>query len=107
MRGGFGPYSTAFAGSRVVQVTPCTISASPWKAASPVPCSVRPGNAAARIFTISAARSTGEAVPLPRHSRNSTGSATGDGQNRSLTTIAATTQVFPKAIFFPPWADPS
>jgi hypothetical protein len=34
-------------------------------------------------------------VPLPRHSRNSTGSATGEGQHGSSTTIAAMTQVFP------------
>jgi hypothetical protein len=33
--------------------------------------------------------------------------ATGEGQNGSLTTIAAITQVFPNATFFPPWADPS
>ncbi|MGH3197380.1 MAG: hypothetical protein ACRDOH_21670 [Streptosporangiaceae bacterium] len=44
---------------------------------------------------------------MPRHSRNSAGSATGDGQAGSLTTIAATTHVFPNAIFFPPCADPS
>src|SRR5208283_1596294 len=49
-----------------------------------------------------AASSTWEAVPLPRQSRNSTGSATGEGQNRSRTTIAATTQVLPYAVFFPP-----
>jgi hypothetical protein len=34
-----------------------------------------------------AASSTGEAVPLPRQSRNSTGSAAGEGQNRSRTTV--------------------
>jgi hypothetical protein len=44
---------------------------------------------------------------LPRHSLNSTGSATGEEQNGSLTTIAAIAQVFPNAIFFPPCADPS
>ena len=43
----------------------------------------------------------------PRQSRNSTGSAAGEEQNGSLTTIAAITQVFPNAIFFPPCADPS
>ncbi len=107
MRGGLGPYSTAFVGSRVVQVVPSTISGSPWKAASPVPCTSRPGNAPASSFTISAASSTWDAVPLPRHSRNSTGSATGEGQNGTRHTIAAITHVFPKAIFFPPCADPS
>jgi hypothetical protein len=45
---------------------------------------------------------------LPRHSRNSTGNAAGEEQNGSRTaTIAATTQVFPNAIFFPPCAAPS
>lgn len=44
---------------------------------------------------------------MPRQSRNSTGSATGDGHAGSLTTIAATTQTFPNAIFFPPCAAPS
>src|SRR6266581_6323767 len=107
VRGGLGPYSTALAGSLVVQVVPSTIRDSPWKAASPVPCSARPGNAPASSFIISAASSTWEAVPLPRHSRNSTGSATGEGQNGSRHTIAATTQVFPNAIFLPPCADPS
>ncbi len=107
VRGGFGPYSTAFAGSRVVPVVPSTIRDSPWNAASPTPWSVRPGNAMASFPSISAARSTGEAVPLPRHSRNSTGSATGEEQNGSRTTIAATTHVFPNATFFPPCADPS
>jgi hypothetical protein len=65
------------------------------------------GNASASSFTIWEASCGWEAVPLPRHSGNSTGSATGDGQNRSRTTSAATTQVLPKAIFFPPWAAPS
>ena len=65
------------------------------------------GNAPAKIFTISAASSTWLGVPLPRHSLNSTGSATGEEQNGSLTTIAAIAQVFPNAIFFPPCADPS
>src|SRR6266568_4574972 len=76
--GGFGPYSTALAGSRVVQVVPSAIRDSPWKA-----------------------------VPLPRHSRNSTGKAAGEEQNGSFTTRAATTQVFPNATFLPPCADPS
>jgi len=58
-------------------------------------------------LTICAASSTWEGVPLPRHSRNSTGNATGEGQNGSRHTIAATTQVLPNATFFPPWADPS
>ena len=53
------------------------------------------------------ASSTWEAVPLPRQSRNRTGSATGEGPNRSRTTIAATTQVLPYAVFFPPCAEPS
>ena len=44
---------------------------------------------------------------MPRHSRNSTGSATGEEHAGSLTTIAAITQAFPNAIFFPPCADPS
>ncbi len=105
--GGFGPYSTALAGSRVVQVAPSVIRDSPWKAASPTPWTTRPGNAATSLFSIWAASSTCEAVPLPRHSRNSTGNATGDEQNRSLTTIAQTTHVFPNEIFFPPCADPS
>ena len=107
VRGRFGPYSTAFAGSRVVQVTPSTIRDSPWKAASPVPWISRPGNALASSPISSAASSIWEAVPLPRHSRNSAGSATGEEQNGSLTTIAATTHVFPNATFFPPCADPS
>ena len=102
MRGGFGPYSTALAGSRVVQVVPSMTRGPPWKAASPTPCTTRPGNAPAKIATISAASSTWLAVPLPRHSRNSTGSAAGEEQNGSLTTIAAITHVFPDAIFFPP-----
>jgi hypothetical protein len=46
-------------------------------------------------------------VPFPFQSRHSTGSAAGEEQNGSLTTIAAITQVFPKAIFLPPCADPS
>jgi len=58
-------------------------------------------------LTICAASSTWEGVPLPRHSRNSTGNATGEGQNGSRHTIAATTQVLPNATFFPPCADPS
>ena len=56
---------------------------------------------------MSAASSTWEAVPLPRHSRNSTGSAAGDGQHGSFTTSAAMTHVLPNAIFFPPCAPPS
>ena len=80
---------------------------SPWNAASPVPRTTRPGNAPASSLTIWAASCGWEAVPLPRHSRNSTGSATGDGQNRSRTTSASTTHVLPKAIFFPPCAAPS
>jgi hypothetical protein len=56
---------------------------------------------------MSAASSGWEAVPLPRHSRNSAGSATGDGQHGSFTTIAAITHVLPNAIFLPPWAAPS
>src|SRR5271166_4549591 len=107
VRGGFGPCSTALAGSRVVQVAPSMARGCPWKAASPVPCTCRPGNFPASSSIISAASSTWEAVPLPRHSRNSTGSATGEEQNASLTTIAATTQAFPNAIFLPPCADPS
>jgi hypothetical protein len=107
VRGGLGPCSTAFAGSRVVQVVPSITRRSPWKAASPVPCTARPGNAAASFSSICPASSTGEAVPLPRHSRNSTGSAAGDEQNGSLSTTAATTQVLPNATFLPPCADPS
>jgi len=83
VRGGFGPYSTALAGSRVVHVVPATARGLPWKAASPVPCTARPGNAPASSVSICPASSTGEAVPLPRHSRNSTGSATGEEQNGS------------------------
>ena len=107
MGGGFGPYSTAFAGSRVVHVVPLMARDSEWKAASPVPCTARPGNASASSFTIWAASCGWEAVPLPRHSRKPAGSATGDGQNRSRTTSAATTHVLPKAIFFSPCAAPS
>ena len=77
------PYSTAFASSLVVQVAPSMTSGSPWKAASPVPWTTRPGNACTSSLTIPAASSTGEAVPLPRHNRNSTGSATGEEQNGS------------------------
>jgi hypothetical protein len=83
------------------------ISAWPWKAASPTPWMTRPGNAAVSVVSIWAASSTWEAVPLPRQSRNSTGSAAGEEHHGSLTTIAAITQVFPNAIFFRPWADPS
>ena len=107
MGGGFGPQITALAGSRVVQVVPSMTRDSPWNAASPVPCTSRPGNASARSSSRLAASRTWEGVPLPRHSRNSTGSATGDGQHGSFTTRAAITQVFPNAIFFPPCAAPS
>src|SRR6266702_3876647 len=68
---------------------------------------IRPGNAAVSVVSIRAASSAWEAVPLPRQSRNSTGSATGDEQNGSRTTIAAITHVFPNVILFPPCADPS
>jgi hypothetical protein len=57
--------------------------------------------------SICAASFTCEAVPLPRQNRNSTGSAAGEEQNGSRTTIAVITQVFPNAIFFPPCAGPS
>src|SRR6266851_4507358 len=100
--GGFGPYSTALDGSLVVQVVPSITRDWPWKAASPVPCTRRPGNAPASSLIISAASSTWLAVPLPRHSRNITGSAAGEEQNGSRTTSAAITQVFPNASFFPP-----
>ena len=73
----------------------------------PCPVNLAAGNAPASFPSISAASSTWEAVPLPRHSRNSTGSATGEEQHDSRTTIAATTQVFPNATFLPPCADPS
>ncbi len=95
MGGGFRPCSTAFAGSRVVHVVPSMTRGSPWKAASPVPWTWRPGNACASSFTIWAASCGWEAVPLPRHSRKPTGSATGDGQNRSRTTSARMTHVLP------------
>ena len=88
-------------------MVPSQISARPWKAASPAPWITRPGNAAARVASIWAASSTWEAVPLPRQSRNSTGSATGEEHAGSRTTIAAITHVFPNAIFLPPCADPS
>src|SRR6266702_3667660 len=104
---GLGPYSTALAGSRVVRVLFWQMSAWPWKAASPAPRRIRPGNAAVSVVSIWAARFTCEAVPLPRQSRNSTGSATGEEHAGSLTTIAAITRVFPDAIFLPPCADPS
>jgi hypothetical protein len=93
--GGFGPDSTALDGSRVVHVVSLMTRELPWKAASPVPCTARPGNASATILTICAASPGWEAVPLPRHSRNSTGSATGEGQHGSFTTRAAITQVSP------------
>ncbi len=104
---GLGPYSTALAGSRVVHVLFWQMSAWPWKAASPAPWIIRPGNTAVSVVSIWAARFTCEAVPLPRQSRNSTGSATGEEHAGSLTTIAAITRVFPDAIFLPPCADPS
>ena len=107
VRGGLGPYSTALAGSRVVQVVPATFSGSPWKAASPTPWTWRPGKVPASRDSSCPASSTWLAVPLPRHSRNSTGSAAGEEQNGSLTTIAAITHVFPNEIFFPPCAAPS
>ena len=44
---------------------------------------------------------------MPRQSRNSTGSATGEEHAGSRTTTAAITHVFPNAIFLPPCADPS
>ena len=83
VRGGFGPYSTAL-GSRVVHVVPSRPAARRGRR-RPRPVNRPPGNAAARCFTISAASSTWAAVPLPRHSLNSTGSATGEEQNDSLT----------------------
>jgi hypothetical protein len=93
--GGLGPCSTALAGSRVVHVVLSMARDCPWNAASPVPCTARPGNAPASSLTICAASCGWEEVPLPRHSRNSTGSAAGDGQNRSRTTSASTTHVLP------------
>jgi hypothetical protein len=102
--GGFGPLITALAGSLMVHVVPLMTRDSPWNAASPVPCTSRSRNAFTRISSSCAASWTWDAVPLPRHS---TGSATGEGQHGSSTTIAAMTQVFPNAIFFPPCAEPS
>src|SRR5258708_3158542 len=81
---GLGPYSTDLAGSRVVHVLLPQISAWPWKAASPTPWMVRPGNAAVSVMSIWAARSTWEAGPL-RHSRSRTGSSVGEGHQGSLT----------------------
>ena len=105
--GGAGAYSTALAGSRVVQVVPATFKGSPWKAASPAPWMPRPGKAPVSKASSCPASSTWLGVPLPRQSRNSTGNAAGEEQNGSCTTIAAITHVFPDAIFFPPCADPS
>src|SRR5487761_1809418 len=76
--GGFSPDRTALDGSRVVHVVPLITSGTPWNAASPTPWMTRPGSAAASSFIISAASCTWLAVPLPRHSRNRTGNATGD-----------------------------
>ena len=50
---------------------------------------------------------TAESLPLPAHSRNSTGRHTGAVQNGSRTTIPAMIHRFPRPIFDLPWAAPS
>ena len=60
---------------------------SPWKAASPVPCTPAARERRDQPGLPACQRSQcppGRRVPLPRHSRNSTGSATGDGQHAEL-----------------------
>jgi hypothetical protein len=49
----------------------------------PTPWITRSGNAPASTDSIRAASSTWLGVPLPRHSRNNTGNATGEEQNGS------------------------
>jgi hypothetical protein len=105
--GGASANKAALAGSRVVQVAPGTSSGRPWQAASPTPWTGRPGNSAAIRAISSPASSTGLAVPLPAHSRNSTGRHTGEEQKGSLTAIPATTHRLPRPIFCLPWAAPS
>jgi hypothetical protein len=49
----------------------------------------------------------GLCLPAGRHSRNSTGNATGREQNGRSTTIAAITKQLPRPVFFAALADPS
>lgn len=67
----------------------------------------RPGNAWARIEISSPASRTGESVPLPRHSRNSTGRHTGRLQNGNSTTIPTMTHRLPRPSAWGSCADPS
>jgi hypothetical protein len=122
VRCGARAYTVALCGSRVVKVVrdfagdfasagvDWSAGASrtlPWYAASPTPWMRWCGNAGTSTAIISAARSTWLAVPLPRHSRNSTGRHTGDEHNGRRTTIPTTTHRLPRPILCLPWAAPS
>jgi hypothetical protein len=63
----------------------------------------RSGNARASSPTRVRASSTGVVVPLPPHSRNSTGRQVGREQNGSATTIPTITQRLPRAVTWPGW----
>jgi hypothetical protein len=63
----------------------------------------RSGNARASSPTRVRASSTGVVLPLPPHSRNSTGRQVGRQLNGSATTIPTITQRFPRAITCPGW----
>lgn len=95
--GGLSSCSTAFAGSRVVHVVPSMTR--DCRVEGRVPGAVhRPaGERACQLFHHLRGQLRLGGGALPRNSRNSTGSATGDGQNRSRTTSAATTQVLPSS----------
>jgi hypothetical protein len=73
----------------------------PWKVASPVPCTRLPGNASATIFSIRAASSTWEGVPLPRRQPEQRRQCHRGRAARQLH-HPSTVQVLPKPIFFRP-----
>src|SRR6266699_1448964 len=68
---------------------------------------VLPARRAARRVTMSRARSTVEAVPLPCHRRQATGRHIGRVRNGRCTTTPTITQRWPKASLLRPGADPS
>jgi hypothetical protein len=63
----------------------------------------RSGNARASSPTRVRASSTGVVLPLPPHSRNSTGRQVGRQLNGRVTTIPTITQRFPRAVTCPGW----
>jgi hypothetical protein len=63
----------------------------------------RLGNARASSPTRVRVSSTGVVVPLPPHSRNSTGRQVGRQLNGRVTTIPTITQRFPRAVTCPGW----